>query len=995
MRVKVDLKTDGMMANIFLLRKTDSGRAAWKRFLRAVSFLVLLLLSAHSGLAQGGDTSVFNHPTLPVHGVGHEYINGLNETVNPADGTVSLSIPITMPTGRGLTLPFSITYSSNNSTRMTNSTTLAPYTNGPPPSTAVVLGSAWNNGTAFDVTGGWEYVLPMISFSVGQQYACLATSDTGSQTPAYNYYSFGYSFRGPNGEDHPLTSLKIGQSSQSNCEAYNAITTDAEWGANVSLPASPGAPSGIGSGVFPPTVYATISDPHGTIYDFSNQPLHTDGATSSFFSIPGTIEDRNGNIVTIHDSLSSSCNGVMACNSGSLTVTDSAGRTALSLNAAAGTTTVSGLTNSYKINWEALPLPQGQDSYVYPISLVSLNPTPEDNSGAGGAYCPIPGVTQGLYPTAETGLSSIQLPNQKSFSFEYDPVYNLLSQVTYPTGATVSYKYGLNTQSSFNSTDAFYSVGDGYEGIIAVPAENGGKYLLTTACAYRYSKPVLTQRTVSFNGATNLVQQFTYTTNWPTAPEPQGTGPVPWNWSSKSTTVTTTNYSGSNSISYSTVYTYEPYIAPTNLSTPADQALGIVSGNTGDGSGYILYNNTTAPAVAAQVPGNEIAIQYFKDTNTSGTPALTIVKGWTGLNQLECEVHQTDNGLISGTFYTWQAEGVLADKKEFGFGQLSSTSVCYDNAPVPTVTPYRETVTTYQALSPNPIYYQGAANTIQDRPCKVIVYGSGAKLSETDSYYDGGTSTCGAAGTPSVTSVGSLPSGTHDETNFSAASQSARGNATTITAQCFGCTNPTATATFTYDETGQTLSVVDPRGFPTNYSYTDSPSGGNAAGNSNAYITKVTDALGYATNYSYNYPMGSLTSEEDPNKNYIRYKYNTQAAGCAYTDGLNRLTEIDYPDNGVTTYCYDDAVPSVTTTKLQTPNPTVTSVAIMDGMGHVIQTQTSETNGADVVSTAYGGEGQVYTVTNPFLSSSQPSNSLVQTPSGSKRVVLPGRWSCG
>ena len=77
---------------------------------RLFSFTFVLLLASAS-LAQilsvGDDTST------PIPGVGHDYIRLLSETVNPANGSVSLRIQVPMPKARGITLPFSFAYDSN------------------------------------------------------------------------------------------------------------------------------------------------------------------------------------------------------------------------------------------------------------------------------------------------------------------------------------------------------------------------------------------------------------------------------------------------------------------------------------------------------------------------------------------------------------------------------------------------------------------------------------------------------------------------------------------------------------------------------------------------------------------------------------------------------------------------------------------------------------------------------------------------------------------
>ena len=86
-----------------------------------------------------------------------------------------------------------------------------------------------------------------------------------------------------------------------------------------------------------------------------------------------------------------------------------------------------------------------------------------------------------------------------------------------------------------------------------------------------------------------------------------------------------------------------------------------------------------------------------------------------------------------------------------------------------------------------------------------------------------------------------------------------------------------------------------------------------------------------------------------------------------HPDQLDRLTEVDYPDSGQTTNCYNDAGLSVSTSKLITSSITMTNVAITDGLGHTIHTQlTTDPDGTDYVDTTYDGLGNVYTRSNPY-----------------------------
>ncbi len=58
---------------------------------------ILLAATAHAQIGNLDDTN-----TPPIPGIGHDFIKMLGETVNPANGSVSLRIDLPMPKGRGL-----------------------------------------------------------------------------------------------------------------------------------------------------------------------------------------------------------------------------------------------------------------------------------------------------------------------------------------------------------------------------------------------------------------------------------------------------------------------------------------------------------------------------------------------------------------------------------------------------------------------------------------------------------------------------------------------------------------------------------------------------------------------------------------------------------------------------------------------------------------------------------------------------------------------------
>ena len=99
-------------------------------------------------LPQAGDTT-----SPPTPGVGHDYIHSPVETVNPANGSVSIRIPVRIPSGRELTIPFSIAYDSSGSFYV------GEQQGGGQP----VLRTTTN---VLFSQGGWSYTFPVVSSSL-------------------------------------------------------------------------------------------------------------------------------------------------------------------------------------------------------------------------------------------------------------------------------------------------------------------------------------------------------------------------------------------------------------------------------------------------------------------------------------------------------------------------------------------------------------------------------------------------------------------------------------------------------------------------------------------------------------------------------------------------------------------------------------------------------------------------------------------------------------
>jgi len=181
----------------------------------------------------------------------------------------------------------------------------------------------------------------------------------------------------------------------------------------------------------------------------------------------------------------------------------------------------------------------------------------------------------------------------------------------------------------------------------------------------------------------------------------------------------------------------------------------------------------------------------------------------------------------------------------------------------------------------------------------------------------------------------------------------------------------TLTATNQYDDAGNLLSVIDPKGYQTSYGYADSWSNGTCApsGQGKLYRTSTTNALGKITTSTFNSCTGTVASTKDP---------NGQTTSLTY-DLLSRVKVATYPaGDGTTTYCYsDDPTGScystgawyATETEAINSSTSVTHKNSYDGLGRTIESQlTTDPEGIVTTQTVYDGLGRVSEVSNPYRS---------------------------
>jgi len=801
----------------------------------AISVIVIALLlaalspTASAQLPQPSDTTA-----VPILGAGHDYLSGPAETVSPANGSVSIRVPAILPPGRGITLPYALTYDST---------------------VYYMSGNRAGNPQWFTVNSpflsqGWGESIPIVS----AREASWTTINYNTGGTVHCHYTYNYVFQDASGARHNLNLTNFyndpGGYCQFSAEAppgFNGdvITQGSEGPITGSIPADWNYAASV-----------SVTDGNGTVFNFGG----TVTASNSFFSYLSSVTDRNGNTITI------SYNNPFSPTTASYV--DTSGRTVLQnsgFRISPETISVSGLGAPYTLNWTTLA-----NSSVA-ITMQALN----------GTTCPQLGIG-----TGGTVVSSVTLPNGKSYTFSYDAHYALVNKMTYPTGGYVRYVWGQNPLSHYG---AFTPSGT------------------LSECDMHYSVPAITDRYVSFDGTTEVLHQsFSYSTTWSTSNNAV--------WTSKQTTVTTIDLVR-NSTS-TTVYTCSPMGLPQPPDSPPNDQDPFAS-------------NTVETTVV--------------HNDTSGSLLKTVTKTWRNERVLLSQENTYPNGQANQTVWNYDSNEMEIERDDYDFGTTAPP-----NPPGPLL---RKTVTTYATFG---------ANHIVDKPSKVQVYDStGTNLvAETDYTFDtpAGTATSGIVHHGTGCNCG----------NLTAQSQWLNGSGSKLT------TN------FTNDDTGQRLSMTDPRGNQTTYSYTDSYSSGTPPGPTNAYLTTVThpqtSGVSHVEHFAYAYASGEVTSSTDQNNLVTTYKY---------VDNLARLTETDFPDGGVTTIAYNDNAynpstpsPSVTTTKKINTATNLVTLSAMDGLGHVLRSElASDPQGTIYADTAYDGLARLKSVSNPYRSGSDPTTS--------------------
>ena len=175
-----------------------------------------------------------------------------------------------------------------------------------------------------------------------------------------------------------------------------------------------------------------------------------------------------------------------------------------------------------------------------------------------------------------------------------------------------------------------------------------------------------------------------------------------------------------------------------------------------------------------------------------------------------------------------------------------------------------------------------------------------------------------------------------------------------------GPSNPISTVS--YYDTGEPYQATDPLGHTTSTYFCTGSAPTTLPCTASTYMgalpTVVSNAKSQQSSFTYRTDTGQNLTATDP---------NLQTTTYAYSDPLNRVTSISYPDGGSSGIQYNDTGSiGVTVTQKITSSLNKQTQAIVDGLGRLSQTiLLSDPSGKTYTQTTYDALGRKYQVWNP------------------------------
>ncbi|MGH9466772.1 MAG: hypothetical protein ACRD1Y_05400, partial [Terriglobales bacterium] len=318
----------------------------------------------------------------------------------------------------------------------------------------------------------------------------------------------------------------------------------------------------------------------------------------------------------------------------------------------------------------------------------------------------------------------------------------------------------------------------------------------------------------------------------------------------------------------------------------------------------------------------EQSISYL--SSPGGSLVREVLESWTDpYSRVLRQVQVGSGGSASSAAQAWcyNTEGLVVEHDEFAFGQSAATlPSCVPSGTSATAgADTRETLTAYATF--------GAGTGIYDRPASVetVNPANQAIAAETDYSYD---------------SNGNSLTVTRDNGSAPSVSQ------------------------YVYDADGNVIKYTDPDGNATTY----------ALQCDDAYpqqISRPTTVTGsttvtHTTTFTYDCSSGRMLSRTNVE--------NAATTSYTYGDPLGRVTQVNFPDGGETTYAYTPN--TVEVKRLFSGSYWTDAISHLDGFGRADRQFVFDgsTSSADTTDTIYDGEGLPYFVTYPYESTGVDSS---------------------
>ena len=149
--------------------------------------MALAALGCITAIASAQTSTITSDVSRPVQGAGHDYVSSFAETVNPANGTLSINLPMQPAHSRGFTLPVSLIY---NSGQVNHFQSAVPGIGELIPDSFSSLSSGgWSDTLPYASSADWTQALP--SSLVNGKWDCEYTSSYVFYDPSGGSHSLG------------------------------------------------------------------------------------------------------------------------------------------------------------------------------------------------------------------------------------------------------------------------------------------------------------------------------------------------------------------------------------------------------------------------------------------------------------------------------------------------------------------------------------------------------------------------------------------------------------------------------------------------------------------------------------------------------------------------------------------------------------------------------------------------------------------------------------